>query len=227
MIEIIEIIAIIIITVTCTILHIMMNKFEKYRKLISIILIAIMLSLLFITRYLYTISHNTNNTEYLTNVIETIGEDFDCVNVEDVKGKGIDFIVRYINDNVLVNDKIKSLELDSVEDMFTFAEKYRNESYVSDWVRCFGKYTGWCLAEHSIKENCEDYWEMKYKASDKIASYNYGLLVSYKIEGFFTKYMSSIAFVLVFSQVYIYVTWVEITMSNLFKKWRNKSDLQK
>lgn len=223
----IEITSIIIIIIICTLLYFMMNKFEKYRKLFSVILIVIMISLLLITRYLYIVSHNTNNTEYLTEVIDTISEDFDVVNVEDVKGKGIDFIVRYINNNILVNNELKSIELDSVEGMFEFAEKFENESDVSDWVRCFGKYTGWCLAEYSIDEDCDDYWEMKYKASDKVASYNYGLLVSYKIEGFFTKYVSSIAFVLVFSQVYIYVTWVEITISNLYKKWRNKSDLQK
>lgn len=207
-------------------LYYLMGKFEKYRKLVSIILGGICVTMLVLTHYLYITCNNVQNTKYLTQIIDTIEEDFGIVSSDDVEGKGIDYIVRYLSTNVLTNDEVDSINLKSVDEMFQFAEKYKNTYEVSDWVRCYGKYIGWCLAEHSIDPDADAYWEMKYKSSDKVASYNYGLLVSYKIEGFFIKYAPAIGFYLVSVQMFTYVLWISLTIDNFCNKRRNKSDLQ-
>ena len=53
-------------------------------------------------------------------------------------------------------------------------------------------YSTWILIDHNLVEDTEDYWHMKYIASDKIGKYNYAVLIKYKWIGFITKYSSSI-----------------------------------
>lgn len=208
-------------------LYYMMCKFDKYRNIISVIFAGICVTLIVVTNYLYVTVNNESDIKYLRQIVKTISDDFDIVNADDVEDKSIDYIVRYLSTNVLNNAEVKSINLETVSDMFMFADKYRNAEYVSDWVRCYGKYIGWCLAEYSIDPDADAYWEMKYKSSDKVASYNYGLLVSYKTEGFFIKYAPSIAFYLVVVQLFAYILWIILTIRNFYNKWRNKGDLQK
>lgn len=223
-----ELVCLILITLIILILlYKLAERYDKYRIIISIVFGGICVVSMITIYYLHDVNNRPADIEYMLNVANTVNDEVDEIDVESMEEMTMDQIVRYLSSAVLNNAELTPAnKIETVQEMFEFTDKFRNTGYVTDWVRCYGKYIGWCLAEYSLDEESDDFWEMKYKSSDKVASYNYGLIVSYKKEGFFIQYAPAIGAYLIMVQVFVWVLWSMLFVRNLYNKWRNKNDLQ-
>lgn len=204
------------------------EKYDKYHKSINIGISIFLLSIILCVIYGYSVTHNTKDVLILTHAIDIIDSDVGDLDIDSnvIDTLGVDEIVRIYNTQILNNNEYApNLKISEISDMYTFTDKFSFANEASEWVECFVKYTGWCLAEYTLDTECDDYWEMKYKSSDKVASYNYGLLIKYKVQGYFIKNASMIAFCAVVLQAYVWSYWFIISKKDLFTR-RNKSDLQ-
>lgn len=187
----------------------MITYIKNHKRLcINILLILVLLSLYSLVGLSYRLCHNTVDTYNMNKYYDIINEQVYDIDTIGFSNLGIDNLVR-INSKFMNDAKadpkmwITDLnELDAFVNQFEFTPKSTN------WVNSYIKYSVWNWAEYCLDGDSDEYWHMKYIASDKVASYNYGIIIKYKFSGWLITNAGALAFWCSFVTIFIFIYWM-------------------
>lgn len=79
-------------------------------------------------------------------------------------------------------DHVKTTSYNTVEELEEFVDgwSYADTHYVNPYVKAYIKQSLWEYADWCINEESDDYWHMKYVASQKTGVYSYTRQITYK-----------------------------------------------
>lgn len=175
---------------------------------------------------IYSVSSNDSKVmqDYILNVVSHSNGSIEFNEVEQLDTFiALDYITQYVLSNP---DLQLDVSIKSEDELNKFIEDLEFDEECSDYVKCYLKYTSYCLAEYSLDEEADDYWHLKYISHDKALSYNYGILVKYKEQGFLIKYQSLIDTVDSFMFMFLVIFWLIVSfLTSITQTGGNKSDL--
>lgn len=207
-------------------LYVIVKSRRNSRKASGINVIILLLSLYIISNSIYGINHYRDNVDALKSMIETVNNQSENeVKLDEKKTYDSYLLLEFITDNILNNPELTlNVAISSEEELDNFISLFDVTNDCSKWAECYIKYTAYCLAEYSLNEDCDEYWHLKYIAHDKALSYNYGILIGNKYDGFIFKYTPTISFICYLLAMFLVVFWIVVDLLYMFTGG-NKSDL--
>lgn len=226
MLKLVLIILVIAFIIYCYLIVRNVNK-DYVTMIVSTIIVLLVLCILpSVLCSIYNVSSNDSNVmqDYILNVVSHSDGSIEFDEVESLDTFiALDYIKIYILNNP---DLQLDVSIKSEDDLDKFIEELGFDENCSDYVKCYLKYTSYCLAEYSLDEEADDYWHLKYISHDKALSYNYGILVKYKEQGFLIKYRSLIDTVDSFMSMFLIIFWLVVSfLTSITQTGGNKSDL--
>lgn len=209
-------------------LYFIVRCMKKHARAILCINCAVLVLLFLAPGLFYKLyGGNDNNNEvlqdYIVNVAEHSNGSIEFEKMEDIDNF---FTLSYISDYILNNSDLElDVSIRTEEELDKFVKELEFDDDCSDYVSCYLKYTTYCMAEYSLDEKSEDYWHLKYITHDKALSYNYGVLVKYKEQGFLIKYYSTIEGVCAIASMFLVFYYLVVTFIFALQTGGNKGDL--
>lgn len=190
------------------------------QDIISVLSLFIIVFCLGSISILCKVDRRENDVAALKNLIYHMSDVCDNTKDLDMYGElGKSELIRMCETYKSNPENQSKVEISTMDELNEFISKFATSYEVNDWVRCYIKYTAYQFAENSLNEDSEDYWHMKYVTSNAVSTYNYSILIKYKVEGFIVKYSNIIAFCELIIVIFVFVFWVfsNIKISNILK----------
>lgn len=207
-------------------LYVIVRGIRKNRKATRVSVVILLFLFYIISNNIFSVNHYNSNINAIKSMIEIVSsQSKNELELNEETTYDSYLLLEFITDNILNNPELMlDVSISSEEELDKFISLFNMMDDCSKWTRCYIKYTAYCLAEYSLNEDCDEYWHLKYIAHDKALSYNYGILIGNKYDGFIFKYTPTISFICYLSMMFLIIFWTVVDLLYIFTGG-NKIDL--